>query len=199
MARFNIVGDLKQTLANGDQVVAAHGAASTGDRVTAVTTAIDDAIALGVLAAADIAAAQLIGAGDASAEIDALDISVAAYVASVTAANTLAAATPNSAAVAALIDAAFDLTPALTAAVAAAQLIGAGDASAEVDAIETAFDLVVAALALAKDASDIASASVSSTADFEISFDTSVVTTLNQYRALARAAEQAVVSSGRLS
>ncbi len=69
MARRNFTADVRQALGEGQYIVqAGSGGAATG---SVDTTALDAAIA----------AAQLIGAGDASAEIDAIDVAAVALTA----------------------------------------------------------------------------------------------------------------------
>lgn len=102
----------------------------------------------------DIAAAQAIGAGDASAEIDSADT---AFIACAAALSIIA------------------LANAVTSALAAAQAIGTGDASTEIDTLDTAFVAFEVGLAALV-------AGASGSGDMTIMLDNTTVTTRTQVR-----------------
>lgn len=90
------------------------------------------------------------------------------------------------------------LEPALTAAVAAAQLIGAGDASAEIDAVDAALVALKASTALGKTAT-AAAVTAAAVGEVILTFEASQITTRNQLKAALAKIERDVLGSGLLS
>lgn len=90
----------------------------------------------------------------------------------------------------------------LAAAIAAAQVIGAGDASAEVDAVDAAFQLLETEIARIQSEDVAAAISASggvSGANFSFSFDTEVIETRNDLEAVLNSIRDRVANSGLLS
>jgi hypothetical protein len=171
--------------------VSGLGEAATLDASIATVLALGGATEHAVVTA-DVAAAQAIGAGDASAEIDAVDVSVQAYL-------DAAAGDLN-------VNTELD---ALIAAVAAAQAIGAGDASAEIDTLDSAWVAYLAAVtketALTAVDTDwtaykvAADVEAGASGGVELSWDTAQVITIGDLHAAVDRLIQAAKGTGELT